>query len=257
MKQKNDKKIQQKEEEVPEQLDDYGAEELYDYEVHQSEEVKNQSYCRGFAFAEFKDPELMYECLKLHHTNLNGRRINVSRSAGGGKEARKEKHKQRRKEQDDYISSIVDKIIKDYIDRGELQEGELDDGVILLCKRRSAAIVEAALGEYIEQRKDKDLENPSSFFTRIICDVSEEGEAGTQSYVQKKKKQNNYDSFKKSNAQRNDEKDTNDFGNLSKFSKEGVDMSLSNDLESGANDMSKIFPSMSRGRGRGRGSILT
>lgn len=256
MKQNNNKDVPQQEEEVPEQLDDYGAEELYDYEDFQSEEVKNQSYCRGFAFAEFKDPELMYECLKLHHTNLNGRRINVSRAAGGGKEARKEKHKQRRQEQDDYISSTVDKIIKDYIDRGELQEGELDDGAILLCKRRSAAIVEAALGEYIEQRKDKDLENPSSFFTRIICDVSEEGEVGTQSYVQKKKKQNNYDSFRKSKTKKYDQEDTTNFGTLSKFANEGVDMSVSHDTES-ANNMSKIFPSMSRGRGRGRGSILT
>ena len=237
-----------KQQEIAPEIDDYGAEELFDYEQSQSsEDANNKTMCRGFAFAEFKDPELMYECLKLHHTALNGRRINVSRGAGGGKEARKEKHKLRRKEQDEYISSTVDKIIKDYVDRGELQEGELDEGAVLLCKRRSAAIVEAALSEYIEQRRDRDLENPSSFFTRIICDVTEEGEAGTHSSI--KKKMN--DSFGKSRSTSS----KNDLGK-SKFQKEGVDMSLSHNIESGTRDMSKIFPSMSRGRGRGRGGIV-
>ncbi len=253
-KEKNEKRKKSqetgKQEEVAPEIDDYGAEELYDYEDFQSEESKNKVICRGFAFAEFQDPELMYECLKLHHTNLNGRRINVSRAAGGGREARKEKHRQRRKEQDDYISSTVDKIVRDYIDRGELQEGELDEGAMLLCKRRSAAIVEAALCEYVEQRRDKDLENPSSFFTRIICDVTEEGEAGTQSYMKKK----NDDSFSKSKFPSRNNKDSR---SKSKFEKEGVDMSLSHGIQTGSSDMSKIFPSMSRGRGRGRGGIIT
>jgi hypothetical protein len=38
---------------------------------------------RGMAFVELSDPETMYSCLKLHHTMLDGRRMNVERSAGG------------------------------------------------------------------------------------------------------------------------------------------------------------------------------
>lgn len=40
---------------------------------------------RGMAFVELSNPELMYGCLRLHHTLLDGRRLNVERSAGGRK----------------------------------------------------------------------------------------------------------------------------------------------------------------------------
>jgi RNA recognition motif-containing protein len=239
-----------------------GVEELSDYEEDQYDDGKAKTQCKGFAFAEFNDPELMYECLKLHHTDLNGRRINVIRSAGGGKEARKEKFKERAKEQDEYISATVDKIFKDYIDRGDLQEGELDNGAVLICKRRSAAIVEAALSEYIEQKADKDLENPSSFFMRIVCNVTEDGEAGTQSYIQKKKKQNEASDKTRSKKPRFERggdskpisKGGSFLGGSSLLAKAGVDMSLSE--KGGQKSMSSIFPSMSRGRGRGRGGYM-
>lgn len=60
---------------------------------------KNRS--RGMAFIEANDPKILFECLKLHHTTLDGRRINVERTTGGGKtsEKRKEKIKQFRQEQ--------------------------------------------------------------------------------------------------------------------------------------------------------------
>lgn len=60
---------------------------------------KNRS--RGMAFIEANDPKVLFECLKLHHTTLDGRRINVERTTGGGKasEKRKEKIKQYRQEQ--------------------------------------------------------------------------------------------------------------------------------------------------------------
>eukprot|EP00551_Chaetoceros_affinis_P007062 CAMPEP_0203662502 /NCGR_PEP_ID=MMETSP0090-20130426/451_1 /ASSEMBLY_ACC=CAM_ASM_001088 /TAXON_ID=426623 /ORGANISM="Chaetoceros affinis, Strain CCMP159" /LENGTH=488 /DNA_ID=CAMNT_0050525301 /DNA_START=1 /DNA_END=1467 /DNA_ORIENTATION=- len=270
--QEQKKTEQQAQDEVEEmEEEEMGVEELYDYDfVDESSNDKKRNkddrpLCRGFAFAEFNDPELMYECLKLHQTDLNGRRINVIRSAGGGKEARKEKHAQRKKEQDEYISSTVDKIIHDYIERGELQEGELDSGAVLLCKRRSAAIVEAALLEYIEQRKDKDLENPSSFFTRVICNVTEDGEAGTQSFEKKKlnqdkgagkqKKKRKVDCDEDATATYS--KDGTILGGSSVLAKAGVDMSISQKTEDGESNLSSIFPSMGRGRGRGgRGAYM-
>eukprot|EP00594_Rhizosolenia_setigera_P003678 CAMPEP_0178952404 /NCGR_PEP_ID=MMETSP0789-20121207/7800_1 /TAXON_ID=3005 /ORGANISM="Rhizosolenia setigera, Strain CCMP 1694" /LENGTH=133 /DNA_ID=CAMNT_0020633459 /DNA_START=1 /DNA_END=398 /DNA_ORIENTATION=- len=127
------------------------------------------------AFIETDTPELLYECLKLHHTTLDGRRINVERSSGGGKnESRREKINQYRKEQNDYISDTVDKIISEYKANGSIAEGELDEGVILLCKRHSASTIETALAQYVESRGDT-VDNPSAYLTSIICRVREEG----------------------------------------------------------------------------------
>jgi RNA recognition motif-containing protein len=137
---------------------------------------------KGNAFAEFEDPEDMYEALKLHHTQLDGRRINVERSVGGRKnsETRKEKLKQRRKEQEDYVMNTVNKILEEYRERGQLEEDELDDGVKALCYRRSPAIVEAALQEYVEARGSS-LDNPSAYLSRIICRITDEGIDGGDS----------------------------------------------------------------------------
>jgi RNA recognition motif-containing protein len=131
---------------------------------------------KGMAFAEFTDPELMYQALSLHHTPLDGRRINVERSVGGRKnsETRKVKLQLRRKEQADYVTQTVDKILQEYRERGQLEEDELDEGVKALCYRRSPAIVEAALTEYVEARGTT-LENPSAYLSRIICRITEEG----------------------------------------------------------------------------------
>jgi len=136
---------------------------------------------RGFAFAEFVNPKTMYECLKLHQTQLDGRRINVYRAASyGGKESRKLRIEERKKDQDDYVSQIIQKILEEYITRGDIAQDEFDEGVIKLCQRRSAAVVDAALQQYVEQKPNRsddgrELENPSAYLTKIICRISEEG----------------------------------------------------------------------------------
>ena len=52
---------------------------------------------RGIAFLELPDSAAMQQCLKLHHTLIQGRRINVELTAGGGgnTDGRKEKIKER------------------------------------------------------------------------------------------------------------------------------------------------------------------
>lgn len=60
---------------------------------------KKNNRSKGMAFIEANDPEILFECLKLHHTTLDGRRINVERTTGGGSNKRKEKIQQFRKEQ--------------------------------------------------------------------------------------------------------------------------------------------------------------
>jgi RNA recognition motif-containing protein len=131
---------------------------------------------RGMAFVEVDDPELLYGLLKLHQTFLDGRRLNVERSAGGSKnsDTRKSKITQYRKDQEKYFEEGVDKMFAEYKKTGELREDELDAGVIALCKRHSAQIVEAALAKYIEG-SGRDMDNPSAYLTFLIGKFATEG----------------------------------------------------------------------------------
>ena len=223
---------------------------------------KKNNRSRGMAFVETTNPEISYHLLKLHHTHLDGRRINVERSAGGGKEARKEKINSYRKEQQEYMSETVDRIIDDHKQKGELDDDELDEGVIALMKRHSANTVEIALAEYIEER-GKDMENPSAYLTSIIGRVAIEGADGASKPTKKKEMfgkkgrspRRSGDSGR--GSQRNGRQmPGGGMGRLSNstFSKAGVDMSMSEPGgggDGGDIDMGSIFPSMSRGRGRG------
>ncbi len=84
---------------------------------------------------------------------------------------------------------------------GEIESKELDEGVIALCKRHSASVVEAALREYVEEKKERKIKyeesvrdgakkmtktedekdeglefrNPSAFLTHMIGRIAEEG----------------------------------------------------------------------------------
>jgi len=135
---------------------------------------KKNNRSKGMAFIEANDPEILFECLKLHHTTLDGRRINVERTTGGGSNKRKEKIQKFRKEQQEYMAETVDKIIADYREKGALDEGELDTGVIELSKRHSCAVVEQALEEYVEAKGNR-MDNPSAYLTHIITRIAQEG----------------------------------------------------------------------------------
>jgi RNA recognition motif-containing protein len=130
---------------------------------------------RGMAFVEIReDPEFMYACLKLHHTTLNGRRINVERSAGGSKNSdhRKSKIQNFRNEQTKYMDTVIDTVFQEYMDRGEIQkDGELDAGVIALCKRHSPSVVQTTLERYVGTN-GRDMDNPSAYFTHLIGKIA-------------------------------------------------------------------------------------
>jgi len=133
------------------------------------------SSSRGIAFVETPTPQLMYACLKLHHTYLDGRRINVERSAGGGKTQRKRKIEQSRQEQKEYFDHTVNSILTEYYDRGEIEkQGELDQGVIDLCKRHSATVVQAALQKYVALR-GCEMDNPSAYLSYLLTTISRDG----------------------------------------------------------------------------------
>jgi RNA recognition motif-containing protein len=215
---------------------------------------------RGMAFVETTDPELLYACLKLHHTHLEGRRINVERTAGGSKnsEARKAKLSQLRKEQVEHMSETVDNMLSEYLSSGELQENELDSGVIALCKRHSAAVVKSALVEYIE-KGGRDMDNPSAYLTFLIGKMATEGIDDPE--VKKARQERNGkpkprggEHDRPSKRPRQGQQTElgvigNKLQNASTFLQDGVDMRES--VASGSSDMSTIFPSMRRGRGRG------
>lgn len=222
---------------------------------------------RGMAFVEVENPDLLYGLLKLHQTMLNGRRINVERSAGGKKnsEARQAKLSQYRKEQEEYFAEVVNKILKEYKDTGELREGELDDGVIALCQRHAGPVVRAAMAEYIE-KGGRDMDNPSAYLSFLVTKFATEGirEDKDKGNKGEKHKSSNGVSFGKRKMSGKGDSATTSSGNgrggmvkkkfkqSSEFVNAGVDMSLSEKHGgAGGNSLAKVFPSARRGRGRG------
>ena len=131
---------------------------------------------RGMAFVQVQEPDTLYALLKLHQTFLDGRRINVERSAGGNKNSktRKEKLSKYRQDQENYFAQVVESILGEYKETGELREDELDDGVVALCKRHSGPVVRAAVAKYIEG-SGRDMDNPSAYLTYLITKFSREG----------------------------------------------------------------------------------
>jgi len=74
---------------------------------------------RGAAFVELSSAEQLYQCIALHHSMLNGRRINVERSCGGrNKEHRAMKIRQFKEEQYSKVSQAIDRILEEYEERG-------------------------------------------------------------------------------------------------------------------------------------------
>jgi len=218
---------------------------------------------RGMAFVELSTPEIMYECLKLHLTHLDGRRINVERSAGGRSNSASKKAKitSYREEQTTFMSQTMDSIISSFIKSGDIEEDELDDGVIALCKRHSAVVVEAALKEYVEEKKerkikketlgekeDENLRNPSAFLTHMIGRIAEEGIGNSSRGRTGRDKGGRGGVPGRGNGGRG--------RGGSILQRSGVDMSMSSRTSGDDKSISQIFPSMG-GRGRGgRGAYM-
>ncbi|KAL3778185.1 hypothetical protein ACHAW5_004032 [Stephanodiscus triporus] len=250
---------------------------------------KKKNKSRGMAFVELESPELMYECLKLHLTHLDGRRINVERSAGGGAAAKKSRITSFRESQSNFISETMDSILSSFVKNGEITAEELDEGVVGLCKRHSATVVEAALKEYVQEKRerkikretlgekeDEELRNPSAFLTHMIGRIAEEG-IGNSSKGKNRGRGGDDDGGRGRGRGRG--RDGGRGGgpgrggggrggrgeggsgrrveSSSILQRNGVDMSISSRGAGNGgerrDDISSIFPSMQRGRGRGRG----
>lgn len=130
---------------------------------------------KGMGFVEVDNPRLLHALLKLHHTYLDGRRLNVERTAGGRRsnENRKEKLRKQRDEQQQYIVSVVDAIFDEYYQKGEIRKGEVDDGVVEVCRHHSTTIVREALEAYVES-SGGDKENPSAYLNFLLGKLAQE-----------------------------------------------------------------------------------
>jgi RNA recognition motif-containing protein len=132
----------------------------------------NSEVSRGMAFVETSTPELLYSCLSLHHTHLDGRRINVERTAGGRNPLkRKAKIDEFRQDQLSHQREVIHGILRQH----NVVEGTtVDAGVVQLCERHAASVVEAAL-ERFESTNGPDKDNPSAYLTFLLTKLSEEG----------------------------------------------------------------------------------
>jgi hypothetical protein len=215
----------------------------------------------------------------------------VERSAGGGATAKKARITSFRESQSNFISETMDSIMSGFVKDGEIGPEELDGGVIGLCKRHSATVVEAALKEYVAEKrerrikretlgemKDEELRNPSAFLTHVIGRIAEEG-VGNSSKGKKSRDGGGGAGGGGDAGGRGRGRDggrgggpgrggsgrggrgggggdgRGGVGSSSVLERNGVDMSISSrgGAGDGGNDISRIFPSMQRGRGRGRG----
>jgi RNA recognition motif-containing protein len=181
---------------------------------------------RGMAFLETGDPDLMYACLKLHHTYVGDRRINVERSSGGRKvsDTRVAKLKHYREQQEKYFSEVVTRLINGYIKSGEMREGELDEGAISLCKRHSLTTVEATLSRYLELG-GRNMDNPSAYFAHLIGKIATEGLIQTGIRERAGERFNAKETFSRKRQSPNliEDQEVNKIRKRSNFSTDGID----------------------------------
>jgi len=214
---------------------------------------KNPQRSRGMAFVECDNPELLYGCLKLHHSFLDGRRINVERTAGGSRNSQQRTSKldQYRREQFEYMEQTITGVIDEYKQRGDIGENELDEGVMLLLKRHSATVVQGSLQRYVETN-GRDMDNPSAYLTYLIGKIAEEGvftdeNKGKKQHSGSTKSEPKHRVSNDRPRKRQKHDEGREFG--SGLAKHGdIDMSISKPRPG---DLAAIFPSYKRGRGRG------
>ena len=129
---------------------------------------------RGMAFVECETAEALYACVACHHAHLDGRRVNVEKSAGGGKATKKDKLKRHRERQDAKIEESVERVIGEFVSQGRIEERVFDEGVRKLLQRRSGRVANMALEEFASLEGRESFDNPAAYLTKIVCRISAE-----------------------------------------------------------------------------------
>lgn len=123
---------------------------------------------RGMAFVEVDSAKALHVLLSLHRSTLAGRRINIEKSAGGGKRAKRLRVQDKRERQQEAVEDAVRRVLAEKVAGGELRPHELDEGVVKLLSRRSGRLAKAALDEFCSLEIRQKLENPAAYLTKII-----------------------------------------------------------------------------------------
>jgi len=129
---------------------------------------------RGMAFVECESAEALHACVALHHSQLDGRRINVEKSAGGGKSRRQTRIQDTRQKQRKIVETTVERVLEEYLADGRLRPEDVDDGVRRLLARRSGKLAAKALDEYCAVEDRHALDNPPAYLTAIVTRLSAE-----------------------------------------------------------------------------------
>ena len=137
---------------------------------------KDTKRSKGTAFVQLINAEQMYKCLSLHHTRLDGRIINVERSAGGRKNSSKRVNKitEARKEQEAIVLGAKERIINELTEQGVLKKDELDEEAYNVLARYDAGTIDMIMKAYTAEDRDR-LRNRSAFFMMMAKRVVEEG----------------------------------------------------------------------------------
>jgi RNA recognition motif-containing protein len=139
--------------------------------------TKKTASSRGMAFVEASTPELLYSLLSLHHTALDGRRINVERTAGGrNADKRRARIHEMRQDQQLHQRELIRSILREH---GLLRNADddddsrdsgvaiLDDGAVQLCEKHAASAVQAALDRFAETN-GLEKDNPCAYLTFLL-----------------------------------------------------------------------------------------
>ena len=124
---------------------------------------------------------------------------------------------------------------------GELRDGELDEGIIVLCKRRASPVVVAAVSKYCIEGSGRHTDNPSAYVTFLLTKFAR------RRYLRGKGRRKTFLQTKEMKSPSNDDSVSKKFKASSKLAKSGVDVSICEGSSSGG--ISKIFPSAKRGEG--------
>ncbi|KAF9654394.1 hypothetical protein BDM02DRAFT_3106767 [Thelephora ganbajun] len=89
--------------------------------------AKSSPKSKGYAFLEFADKKTLQQALRLHHSELEGRKINVELTAGGGgkSEHRVKKLQERNKDLHEQRKRRIEKRKSATTDVGEVDQAEL------------------------------------------------------------------------------------------------------------------------------------
>eukprot|EP00903_Cladosiphon_okamuranus_P011655 g10963.t1 len=152
----------------------------------------NPPRSKGMAFVEVEDAESAYQCLSLHHTRLDGRLLNVERTSGGGKEKKGERIQEKRGEQKEFMKSVVQRVLGEFITAGRLGKTELDEAAQGVLEKMEAKVMERAVKDYCDKPDRLELHNPSAWFTHHAHELCfradpEDLEAGSRDWLNDEK----------------------------------------------------------------------